>query len=921
MEEKNIRADEFRLIFENHHAVMLLVDPESGAIIDGNQAAVHYYGYSREELRKMNVSDIHPADPAILEATKLSIGNRLQDNILLQHRLANGEIRTVEVYSSPIQLDGKIIHFSIIHDVTERKKAEDALRESEVNYRNLFNSVSDAIYIQDENGRFLDVNNGAQTMYGYGKEFFIGKTPESVSAPGRNDLQAVALLLKKAFEGEVQKFDFWGIRKNGEIFPKEVNLYPGKLNNRKVVVALAQDITHRKRAELIHNIQYNIADAMVNARNLAELFESVRTELNSLIDTTNFLIALYDESTGMLSAPFERDENDSIPVWSASRSLTGYVISQRSSILIGKSDYFDLVAAGAIDVIGTPAEQWLGVPLIIHDKVIGAIVIQSYDNPKAFSPTSVEILEMVANQLSIYIERKRAEENAMRLSKAISQSPVSIVITDAHGNIEYVNPKFTDVTGYSPEEVTGKNQRILKSGEHTLEFYRDLWNTLLSGKDWQGEFHNRDKYGKLYWERSIISPIHDDQGRITHFVGVKEDITEKKKIMEDLIAAKERAEESDRLKSSFLANVSHEIRTPMNAIIGFSSLLNDGGLDQEKIGFYTGIIQKQAFNLLSIIDDILDLSKIEAGQMASVETIGDINELLLDIYNTYLGTRHENNNHSVEFILDNQLHGSENTIVSDFKWLRQILTNLVGNAFKFTMQGRITLGCRLTEERELEFYVRDTGIGISPEKQEIIFERFRQADETKTREYGGTGLGLAISRGLVELLGGKMKLESEPGKGSTFSFTIPYRPAMAGENKLHETPGGSHYYNWQGKTVLIVEDDEYNFEFMRTALQDTKINILHTSYGKEGIEMALKYQEIDIVLLDIRLPDIEGYEVVGKIKSVRPSLPVIAQTAYASEDYRRLCLDSGCNGYLSKPMYAADLLQTIHSFFSVRSAS
>ncbi len=403
MEEKNIKAEEFRLIFENHQAVMLLVDPESGSIIDGNLAAVRYYGYSREELKRMTIGDINPADPSSRDELKQNIDNRLRDYFLLQHRLANGELRTVEVHSSPVQLDGKIIHFSIIHDVTERKMAVEALQESEVNYRNLFNSVSDSIYIQDENGRFLDVNNGAQSMYGYSKDFFIGKTLESISAPDRNDLQSIAVFLKKAFEGEAQKFDFWGIRKNGEVFPKEVKLYPGTLDNRKVVVALAQDITDRKRAELIHTMQYNIANAMVNVRNLAELFDSVRTELNGLIDTTNFLIALYDETTGMLSAPFEKDENDTLPVWPAKRSLTGYVISQRTSVLLGKDDYFELVAAGVIDVIGTPAEQWLGVPLIIHDKVIGAIVIQSYVHRDAFTRSSVEILEIVANQLSIVL--------------------------------------------------------------------------------------------------------------------------------------------------------------------------------------------------------------------------------------------------------------------------------------------------------------------------------------------------------------------------------------------------------------------------------------------------------------------------------------------------------------------------------------
>ena len=912
MADHSVMDIPFGKIFLDHPAIMFLIDPVSGAFIDANKSAEAFYGYSREEFRRMTVREINTLPVNLVEQELRNTQNGNVTYLNFEHRLANGLLRVVEVYTSLIRLQNRNLLFSIVHDITERKQAEDRLRESEVNYRNIFNSVSDAIYIQDEQGYFLDVNEGAIKMYGHEKDFFIGKTPESISAPGKNDMPAVIEAVKRAFAGDVQVFKYWGLRKNGEIFPKEVKLFPGKFNNQEVVIAFAQDITEREHSELIRKMQYKIANAMVNSRNLYELFGSVRNELSELIDTTNFFIAFYQQETGMLTSPFEMDENDSIPSWPAEKSLTGYVIRHKKSFLISKKNYFDLVNSGEIDVIGTPAEQWLGVPLIIDERVIGAIVIQSYSNKNTFDQNSVEILEIVANQLSSYIERKRAEVNALKLSKAIDQSPVSIVITDSKGAVEYVNPKFTEVTGYTVNEVLGRNQRMLKSGEHDSDFYRELWETILSGRDWHGEFLNKNKDGKLYWESTIISPVNDEEGKITHFVAVKEDISEKKRIMEDLIAAKEKAEESDRLKSSFLANVSHEIRTPMNAIIGFSSFLNEPTVDPDKIHFYTQIIQKQAYSLLAIIEDILDISKIEAGQMRMVESDGDIRELLLDIFNTYDATRQDNGKAGIHFLINNRLKEEENLVSTDFKWLKQILTNLAGNAFKFTSSGHITIGCRRAGQAMLEFFVEDSGIGIAPEKQEIIFERFRQADEAKNREYGGTGLGLAISRGLVELLGGKLTIHSQPGAGSTFSFTVPFKPVMT-----HSKPvaiQGNKTYDWSGKRLLIVEDDAFNIDYLRLALAETAIEIDHARLGLDAIAKADEKGKYSLVLLDIRLPDIEGFEVARQLLLKEGSLPIIAQTAYASENYRKLCMEAGCVDYISKPIQHKLLLSKMSRF-------
>ncbi|HDR52808.1 MAG TPA: PAS domain S-box protein, partial [Mariniphaga anaerophila] len=268
-----------------------------------------------------------------------------------------------------------------------------------------------------------------------------------------------------------------------------------------------QDITERKQAELVKQVLYNIAQATITTKNLDELFDSVKNELNSIIDAKNFLIALYDKETGMLRSNVDRDEKGEIPKWPAEKSLTGYVIKQNRPVLLRKNEILRLQEEGIIELFGTISEAWLGVPLNVNGKILGAVIIQNYNNPNVYDQTSIEIMELVAHELSMFIDRQRSEEKAGKLSRAIEQSSVSVVITNFDGVIEYVNPFFTELTGYSFKEAKGKNPRILKSGHHSKEFYQELWNTILSGNNWEGEMLNKKKSGELYWEKAVISPI------------------------------------------------------------------------------------------------------------------------------------------------------------------------------------------------------------------------------------------------------------------------------------------------------------------------------------------------------------------------------------------------------------------------------
>ncbi len=502
--------------------------------------------------------------------------------------------------------------------------------------------------------------------------------------------------------------------------------------------------------------------------------------------------------------------------------------------------------------------------------------------------------------------RVLAEREVLKLSRAVEQSPNSIVITDVNGTIEYVNANTAALTGYTSEEVIGKNPRIFKTGNTSDEEYSKLWETITSGKTWSGEFMNKKKNGELYWESASISPILDLQGKIVNYLGIKTDITEKKKLLQELIAAKEKAEESDRLKTSFLNNISHEIRTPMNAIVGFAEFLNEPDLTSEKRKEFSDIIIQSTKQLLSIITDIIDIAAIEAGQEKTHLTEFDLNYLLRIVYEqSLMKAAHQD----VELRMQAGMPQTEIRLVCDQTKLSQILNNLIGNALKFTKKGHVVFGYEIKGE-EIEFSVHDTGIGIAAEMHDEIFKRFRQVESTLARKFGGSGLGLSIAKAFVELLGGKIWLTSEPGKGSSFYFTIPYNKAPQSDVAGPSTKKTTHFRTQKPKTLLIAEDEDSNFMLLRELLSDFNITIIRANNGREAIEMC-RSQLIDLVLMDIKMPEMDGYEATKLIREFMPDLPIIAQTAYSANADKEKALASGCSDYIGKPISREILITKI----------
>lgn len=517
--------------------------------------------------------------------------------------------------------------------------------------------------------------------------------------------------------------------------------------------------------------------------------------------------------------------------------------------------------------------------------------------------------------VSIDISQKKKTEYELKiLSNAIQHSPACVVITNLEGKIEIVNPSFTQITGYTPEDVIGKEINILHSESNTNAIFNEIISTLIEGKDWQGEFHNVKKNGEKYWELASISPVINDKFEITHFVVISEDITSRKKTEKELIDAKEKAEESNRLKTAFLANLSHEIRTPMNAIIGFSNLLLEEDIAYDEKVKLNHLINNNSQNLLKLIDDVIDISKIQSGDFHLNKTECFLNKLLLDLYVSF-SIQIENDKKDIHFSINKGSRDKDFSIITDPARLKQILFNLIENAIKFTTRGFVEFGYSIIKDQnKIQFYVIDSGIGISNEKFDMIYDLFRQADDSYTREYGGTGIGLTIAKKIIDHLGGEIWVQSTPNQGTNIYFTLPLE---TGESKFEKTEDiFSNKFNWQNKVVLVADDIDMNYYLIKEILSPTNAKILWAKDGKEAVDLCLKHDNIDLVLMDINMPVMNGYEATQKIKEHKSNLLIIGQTAYAQDNDYQKCINAGFDNYISKPIRIEDLLSTINKAFT-----
>jgi PAS domain S-box-containing protein len=556
---------------------------------------------------------------------------------------------------------------------------------------------------------------------------------------------------------------------------------------------------------------------------------------------------------------------------------------------------------------------------------------------KTKSDDEIGVLYNAFNNMLEQISFREAErdlaEHALRASEnknrtLIEAIPDLIYIFDKSGRFLYCKAKSFEVLPVNHEHIIGKNIKDLIFSPHQLKMMNHFVDKAFKTKKVQS--YEYEIKGQGYYEERLIA-LNENE-----ILCIVRDITEQKDIAKQLEHEKIRAgaaEEADKLKSAFLANMSHEIRTPMNAIIGFSNLLRDDDITEDEKNEYIELINHSGDNLLSLIDDIIDISKIEAGQLVINTKECNVNKTLDEMLVFFEKDKLTKKKEHLSIDLNIPESAKELKIVTDCNRFKQIITNLISNALKFTEEGGIEFGYKIDNSPDtkdhsestktyLEFYVKDTGIGIPENSLEEIFDRFKKLENKRVKLYGGAGLGLAICKNLVENLGGKIWAESIEGKGATFFFTLPLElkqvmseKSDVGTPTLEIIPQPT--YDWSNKTVLVVDDEEFVCKYFERILTPTKAKILLAKSGIEAYESCKKNNDIDIVLMDMKLPDLSGYEAVKKIKKMNVKFHIIAQTAYAMAEDKIECLKVGCDDYIAKPIEAEILLEKMQSVFSM----
>ena len=789
---------------------------------------------------------------------------------------------------------------------------ERRIDERSAEVADLYDNAPCGYHSLDKDGVFVQINQTELDWLGYEREELLGKvrfrsllSPESVQVFD----QLFAVVQKRGF-GEPVEYEV--VRKDGSRFPVLVNATArmDETGNFLHSRATVFDITERKKQEKRQSRQRQTLEKLALGVSRSEILESIIQYLSQELPEAVCSILIVDAEKRQLLL----GARSGLPTGVAAISQCGVIqdkispptVSQRPSMGI----YHQLMQNAGFAAQHT---EWI---VAGNGQLLGALVIH-WRQIKPISPDDMELMIEAAHWAGIAIENVNTREQLRKLSTAVDQSPAATVITDLKGDITYVNPRFTDVTGYSLTEAIGKNPRILKSGRTPPEVYQDLWQTIAAGQEWKGEFLNRKRNGGLFWEKASITAIRDEQGAVSAYLAVKEDITEQKFAQQALLRAKEEAESATRMKSAFLANMSHEIRTPMNAILGFTELLlRDDSLSVQQRHYLT-TVSRSGEHLLELLNDVLETSKIEAGQMRINSAPFDI-RLMLDYLDSMFRQKIEDKSLVFSVDADRLEYGH---FVADQQKLRQIVINLLGNALKFTQAGRIDLRvwtepCSGSEPTEcyLFFEVADTGIGIAAAEQESIFQVFSQTREGA--QIGGTGLGLSISRSLARMMGGDIVVESEPGKGSCFRVHICARAVVAAKLRPMKKRVVGLVESGARRRILIVDDEILNREFLQSFLLQIGFDVAEATDGDTALGLIASWQP-DLVLMDVMMPGMDGNATTRKIREQWPELKVVGLSANVFEEAERKAYESGMNLYVRKPYKEIELLHAIGEMLSV----
>jgi PAS domain S-box-containing protein len=900
----------FREFYENltnSTNILVIALDISGNIILFNRFAEDFTGYTFKELENKNWFDILvPRDRYnyVYEMFKqLSEGHfsRQFENPVITK---SGDIKYVSWRNCELTQRNEIIgSFSFGFDITEIVKQREKAYESAAILNTIANNTIAGLVLSSPQGKLLHANEAFCQLIGYSLEEIQTMTFMQITHP--EDLEKEYVLLKEINE---HKRTFYNIEKRyftkkGQIVWVEANIacYRDQNGNILNYTGVIQNITQRMQT----------AKALKESEKRYRLvFENSGTA-NSIFSTDLRLLA-YNSFFGDLLKVKEPDYIG-LSILEILGEEKGQEIAQHICNVIESR---------------TPYSYTTEFNLLGEKKWLDSFYQPFFDEKNDIIGVQI-ISQDITREKKAELERTLSED---KFRSIFENASIGMLLTSPTGKIIKANPAFADMLGYSTEEI----EQLTIEDFTYIEDNNISWhhiNLLLSGVKQRINFTKRyiHKDGSLIWADIGSFIQRDSEGNPLYFITNVQDISERKIMeiylkskneelsnLEDelrhkneaLTIAKEKAEESDRLKSAFLANMSHEIRTPMNAILGFSSLITSNQ-NKEKQEKFVQLIKRSSTNLMNIINDILEISRIESNQLSISLAQANLNEMIDDVFQMFVQLKTQQN---ITLNCSKGLTDNQSEVFTDIDRIKQVLINLVSNALKFTENGSVDFGYR-QEDNILLFYVKDTGIGIPKNKQAIIFDRFRQADDNFTsKRYGGTGLGLSIAKGIIDLLQGKIWVESTENQGAAFYFTIPYNPMVY--NVKEKPVFYNTNYKWQTKQILIVEDDFFNSEYLSEILAPTDIKCIKASTGKEALKVFEENPSLDIVLMDIRLPDQNGYDITKQIKQLRPEIKVLAQTAYSSAEDRQNSLNAGCDDFISKPLNGDELLEKVNKLLS-----
>lgn len=765
----------------------------TGRILYANNQAISFFGYKKEDIiQGIYISEMFPDNYAVMiqNLNQLQSPGQISSNEYTG-RKKDGSFVPIMTHSFGIFHQNRIIGYrGVVTDLSKRKEYEEHINREKAFLEHLIDSIPEAVAIINGEGKVTIINKEFTNLFGYTSDEAHDMLVDDLIVPEEMKQESITIDLLARERHKVIKQT---IRKDKNGNRIQVSLIATNIEiNRENVAYLGiyRDVSFERKSQLIQEILYNISTAALNQLEIKDIYPTIVHELSKIWDTNNFFIALYDKKNDTLSLPFFADEKDNFDILPARKTITKWVITLKKSVLLKVNDLKDLENSGDIDLVGAPCKVWMGVPLKADKEIIGVMALQDYHNENKFSQEDVNVLEFIANQIAIAIQRRT--------------------------------------------------------------------------------------------------------------------------MLDNVIAASRKAEEAAESKQQFMSTMSHEIRTPLNEVIGITNLLLQGNPREDQMDFIK-TLRFSGNHLLTLVNDVLDYNKMESGKIVFEQAIFNLSDFLKDIMRSY-SFRSKSKSIDFDIIRENEL---PDEVIGDSIRLNQILSNLLSNALKFTESGSIYVILKTLERTDkninIEFKVKDTGLGIPKDKHIVIFESFTQASADTTRHYGGTGLGLAICKKLVELQGGEIGVDSEPGKGSTFRFVLSFGVPGKGEKALPSETSES-YVGLEGKRILMAEDNKINFFVANKFLSGWGVIVTHAENGKIALDL-LEKDEFDLVIMDLHMPVMDGIEattILRRSENPRISgMPVIALTAAIMSESHDKIENLSINDYVLKPFKPRDLFEKI----------